>query len=71
MPEVWDSDPVIKQFNRLVEIVEKHQKRAESLGLMDIVMFWEGYTAMIYDVRYCGLTLVAEKLERSFNNHYG
>ncbi len=68
---VWDSKSVIDQFDRLAEIVKKHQERAESLGLMDIVMFWEGYTAMLQDIRYCGLILVADKLEQRYNKHYG
>ena len=70
-PDNWNSESVIDQFNRLTEIVEKHQARAENLGLMDAVMFWEGYTAMLHDIRYCGLIILADKLEQRLNNHYG
>jgi hypothetical protein len=70
-PENWNSESVADQCNRLTEIVEKHQARAKREGLMDIVMFWEGYNAMLQDIRYCGLILLTDHLEQRLNNHYG
>jgi hypothetical protein len=70
-PENWNSESVADQCNRLTEIVEKHQARAAREGLMDIVMFWEGYNAMLQDIRYCGLILLTDHLEQRLNNHYG
>jgi hypothetical protein len=67
MPECWDSDPVIEQFNRLTAIVDKLMEREETRGYADGAIFWDGYNAAIHDIRYCGLTLLADHLEQRYN----
>lgn len=58
------------QFDKLSAVVDKLTERDESRGNMDGVLFWDGYNAAINDIRYNGLILLADKLERRLNRHY-
>ena len=58
------------QFDTLSAVVDKLQERDETAGNMDGVLFWEGYQAAINGIRFNGLIILADHLERRVNHHY-